>query len=143
MTNLININSDFISNSMTETVLQREDAEIQATILLEALRDIDREDSNQIRKVIPLFTEVPADKVRDYELRIFLENALLDYQTAADEAEEYEASAMALQFGCRLKLELYRSQALMLGIKDPLKTPIKDITAAIKNLNERPMVKLT
>lgn len=127
---------------MDKAADERKDAESQAYELLKALRDVDQEDISKIRNISLQFMQIPAHKIRDYELRTFLQDALLDYQTAADEAKEYEASAMALQFGWRLRLEVYQSQALSLGIKDPLKTPIQDIAAAIKQFNEREMVKL-
>lgn len=103
----------------------RDHAEKKAWDLLMALEGVSKGDETEIKSALNQISRLPGEYVRDYELRKYLENSLLDFQTKAD---------------FRLKTQAYLDQADALGIKDPSKMSLAEVAEVIKKFNEDPGV---
>ena len=115
---------------------ERDHAEEEGWELMYKLMEVDLEDPDAVRKAGTDLLYLPAEKIRDYELRDLLEYWLIEFQSSAEGHRLWDIMAKVILLGVRLKSKEFIDDAEMLGFEDPLKVPLDEIAQALKKDKE-------
>jgi len=115
---------------------ERDQAEEEAWKLMRRLTAVEKRDRDAVIKVGNDLLDLPAENVRDYELRELFEYVLFEFQSRAEEHDLWDIQAKVVLLGVRLNSPAFIRQAKLLGFKDALKVPLEEIAQAIKKDSE-------